>query len=103
MAAGDEFRSFVAAAIDERFMQPAKARAWNRGNVLESQGLDHVHHEIGSRTVQRQHFNIRSRVAFLRYGWKLRLRRRRYRLCGKRSGARGKRSDTAYCRTFQES
>ena len=51
VAAGDEFRTPVAAVIDQRFVKAAEARARIGRRVLESQRLDDVHHEIRPGTI----------------------------------------------------
>ena len=47
MKTGDELRVLVAAVIDDRFLQAAGIRVGIDRDVLEAQGLQDVHHEIG--------------------------------------------------------
>ena len=46
MAAGQPLGAFVAAIVDERFLQTAEARAGIRRAVFDAERLDDVHHEV---------------------------------------------------------
>ncbi len=48
MAAGEPFRAGVAAIVDEGFLKPAKAGAGIGRAILDTERLDHVHHEVGA-------------------------------------------------------
>ena len=47
VAAGQQLRQLVAAVVDDRFVQAVETGARIRGDVLEPERLDHVHHEVG--------------------------------------------------------
>ena len=47
--AGQELGHFVFAVINERFMQPFKARSWIGGHILDTERLDHIDHEVRAR------------------------------------------------------
>ncbi len=54
MAARDQLGGFVAAIVDDRFVQRAEARSWIGADEFEPERLQHVHHEIRTRTVRSQ-------------------------------------------------
>jgi hypothetical protein len=85
VAAGDQLGRFVAAVIDDGFVQATECRAGIGGDVFEPEGLDDVHHEIragpaggedidGSRGISFRHRHGGNR--WLRGRWSSGLRRR---------------------------
>ncbi len=103
MTASDELGSFVAAVIDHRFMQAAKARSRIRADVFDPQGLDYIHHEVRAWVFRREHFSgRRPRFSCLRHQGSS-LRRCR---CGLRRGhcacCRDQSGHAASGRGFQE-
>ncbi len=78
VAAGQELRHLIAAVVDDRLVNAAEARAWVRGDVLDVQRLEYVHHEVAPRTISGERFDLDCRVGFAR--------RRR---CGRWSLCRG--------------
>ncbi|HET9585625.1 MAG TPA: hypothetical protein VFP38_16440 [Bradyrhizobium sp.] len=49
MRAGEEFRFLIAAIVDQRFMQPAKALCRIARQVRDIERLDNIDHEVGAR------------------------------------------------------
>src|SRR5438270_606666 len=68
MAAGDEFGVLVPAIVHQRFVESTETRARVGEDVLESQGLDDVHHEVGAGAIGGEHLDIRygTGIGFLR-------------------------------------
>ncbi len=64
VAAGDELGLLIAAVVDDRFVETAKARAGIGADVLEPERLDDVHHEVGPGAVCRQHIVFQRRRRF---------------------------------------
>ena len=65
VAAGEELGTPVAAVVDERFVQPAEARARVRADVVEPERLEHVDHEVGAAAlVFAQHLDVGRRRGF---------------------------------------
>ena len=54
MAAGNELRLLIAAVIDDRFVQGAESIARLGADVFKVEGLEDVHHEVGTGTIDRQ-------------------------------------------------
>ena len=106
MHAGEKFRIFVAAVIDQRLMNAAEARGAVRWEIFEVQGLDDIDHEIGTsdaldatqvfrgrglgsgdvharrqcrRRARRGRIGGRSRRGSTRYRWRRRCRRASHR------------------------
>jgi hypothetical protein len=48
MRAGEEFRFLIAAIVDQRFMQPAKALC-RIARLRDIERLDNIDHEVGAR------------------------------------------------------
>jgi len=48
VTARQKLRHFVAAVVEERFVQPAETGAGIRRDEFEVQGFENIHHEIGS-------------------------------------------------------
>ena len=81
VGAGEQLRALIAAVVDERFVQPAEARAGVRADVVEAERLEHVHHEVGSAAlVVAHHLDVARRRS---------LRRLRHHRRGTSLGSRG--------------
>ena len=61
VAAGEQLRDLVAAVINQRLVDAAKAGAGISGDVFDAQLLDHVDHEVGTRAVRGPHVDVRRR------------------------------------------
>ena len=66
VATRDQLGAPVAAVIDHRFVDPAKARAGIGADVVESQRLQHVDHEVRACPIRRQDLDIRRVGGFSR-------------------------------------
>ena len=58
VAAGDELGILIAAVIDDRFVQAAKARAGIGADVLDSERLDDIDHEVGAGAIGGEDFRL---------------------------------------------
>src|SRR6476469_114100 len=73
MAAGDELGLGVVAVVDDRFVNTAETRAWIRGDELEVQRLDHIHHEVSARAIGREYFDGACGIDLAWRDWRARL------------------------------
>jgi hypothetical protein len=65
MATSDELRAMVAAVVDDGFMQATEAGAGIGEDIVESDGLENVHHEIGTGMVRSEHLDAGRGIVFL--------------------------------------
>src|SRR5690242_9955000 len=64
MAAGEKFGIAIASVVDHRLVQRTEARAGIGADVFDAQGLEDVHHEVGSRTFVGEDFDLRWSTGF---------------------------------------
>ena len=78
VGAGEEFRALVAAVVDQRLVQAAKARRRIGGHVFEAERLDHVDHEIAAALAEGERLQRGRRGGLGRFvGQRHRISRRR--------------------------
>ena len=103
VATSDELRTLVPAIIDDRFVNSAETRSRIGANVLESERLDYIHHEVRSGSIRGQDLSVRRHAGFgfRRHGWRNGPQQLSFLLRGNRSWGRGQSCRTRRC-TFQE-
>ena len=70
VTARDELRRFVAAVVDDAFVDPTKTRARIRGDVVDVQLLDDVDHEIAAWAIGGEHVDFAGGVNLSRQRWR---------------------------------
>ena len=115
MTAREQLRGFVAAIVDNRFVQRAECRSGVGGGVLKAERLENLQHEVRTRPIRGIHIHARRRrTGFCSdqagtgqrcYGPCLRRLRGRCSLCQRntRTNSRPDQCGGSGCGAFQES